>query len=152
EPPPASCGENAAGFSASYREGLVIFVVGEEATEGLHRAQFRSALAWIRKLQPSGLPLQRRLAVLGPSFSGSLPSLAQLLSDPPTAAELAIYSGSVSGRDSASRFAKAFDSRVTFHSFVQNDDEILARFCDYMKNEQRFDPSRLAIVSEDETA
>jgi len=160
--PPESCGENAAGLSPSYQEGLVIFVVGEEATEGLHRDQFRSALAWIGKLQPSGPPQRRRMAVLGPSFSGSLPSLAQLLSEPETAAvldlrkrreRLAIYSGSVSGRDSALAFAKALDSRVTFHSFVQNDDKILARFCGYMTREQpRFNPRRLAVVSEDETA
>jgi len=152
--PPASCGENP-NLLAAYRQGLVIFVVGEEATEGLHRAQFRNALAWIGKLQPSGIGQPRRMAVLGPSFSGSLPSLAQvLLSDPARKLpeELAIYSGSVSGRDSAFRFAKTFDSRVTFHSFVQNDDKIMARFCEYMKNELRFNPRRLAIVSEDETA
>ena len=43
--------------------------------------------------------------------------------------------------------------QVVFHSFVQNDDEILDRFCAYMTREQPgFDFGRVAIISEDETA
>jgi len=30
----------------SYREGLIVFVVGEDATQGIHGEQFRNALAW----------------------------------------------------------------------------------------------------------
>ncbi len=152
------------GLSKSYREGLIVFVVGEEATHGIHREQFRNALEWIAVLQPKTEKNRKRLAVLGPSFSGSFPSLAQVLSEPNTAdrldlrsttagRRLAIYSGSVSGKNSAAAFQKAFDSKVTFHSFVQNDDEILERFCKYITTEQSgFDPGKLAMISEDETA
>ena len=169
---PADCRENSgskdkkgrAVLSQSYREGLVVFVVGEEATRGIHREQFRNALEWIAVLQPKTEKNRKRLAILGPSFSGSFPSLAQVLSEPETAdrldlgamgdgQRLAIYSGSVSGKNSAAAFQKAFDSRVTFHSFVQNDDEILERFCKYIRAEQAgFDPGKLAMISEDETA
>jgi hypothetical protein len=31
----------------------VVFVVGDEATHGIHREQFRNALAWIATLRPS---------------------------------------------------------------------------------------------------
>ncbi len=47
----------------SYRSGLVVFVVGDEATNGIHREQFRNALAWIRALQPDDR--MRRVGILG---------------------------------------------------------------------------------------
>jgi hypothetical protein len=150
-------------LSKSYREGLVVFVVGEEATRGIHREQFRNALAWIAALKAKAAKVQR-VAILGPTFSGSLPSLAQVLSEtriterldlPATqdGQRLAIFSGSVSGGDAALAFDNTFASQVAFHSFVQNDDEILQRFCRYITKEQPgFEPGKVAIISEDETA
>lgn len=149
--------------SESYGEGLVVFVVGEDATHGIHKEQFRSALAWISILR-SNADQQKPLAILGPTFSGSLPSLAQVLSEKTITAQLgldqtrsgqqlAIYSGSVSSKHAAQAFHNTFQPNVTFYSFVQNDDEILGRFCNYMRREQRgFEPERVAIISEDETA
>jgi hypothetical protein len=151
-------------LSKSYREGLVVFVVGEEATQGIHAEQFRNALAWIAALEAKPAASIQRLAILGPTFSGSFPSVAQALSesekgrklDLTTTQEgqpLAIYSGSVSGADVAQSFHDAMGSQITFHSFVQSDDEILRRFCNYIRKEQPdFDAARVAIISEDETA
>jgi hypothetical protein len=63
------------------------------------------------------------------------------------------FSGSVSGSDEAQAFQEPLRSRVTFHSFVQSDHEILRRFCNYITKEQPgFELSRVAIISEDETA
>jgi hypothetical protein len=150
-------------LSKSYRDGLVVFVVGEEATRGIHTEQFRNALAWIAALE-TGSAGTRRLAILGPTFSGSFPSLAQVLSEQKTTAplhlraaqerpQLAIYSGSVSSKDAARAFQETLGSEIAFHSFVQSDDEILRRFCNYIRKEQPgFDGSRVAIISEDETA
>ena len=151
-------------LSRSYVEGLVVFVVGEEATQGIHSEQFRNALAWVAALEPKKTTQKKRVAILGPTFSGSFPSLARVLSDPeigkkldlPTTRgnqRLAIFSGSVSGGDSAQAFQKEFKSQITFHSFVQSDDEILRRFCVYLAKEQPgFDLGQVAMVSEDETA
>ncbi len=159
---PPKKGEGA--LSRRYSEGLVVFVVGEEATHGIHRDQFRNAVDWIAALHPTTDTKIRRIAILGPTFSGSLPSVAQVLSEPEITRRLdlsvprdgqglAIYSGSVSGNTSAQAFQKTFDSRVRFQSFVQDDDEILRRFCNYITHEQtEFDPSKIAIISEDETA
>lgn len=159
---PAKKDEDA--LSKSYREGLVVFVVGEEATDGIHKEQFRNALAWIAALRPKTNTRGKQLAILGPTFSGSLPSLTQLLSERKITAQLdlgqteggqrlAIFSGSVSSNDSAQVFQNTFDSQAVFHSFVQNDDEILRRFCNYIMREQSgFDPGRFAMISEDETA
>jgi len=158
----SGCKEGLGVLSEPYRQGLVVFVVGEEATHGIHRDQFQNALAWIGALQGGAESKIKRVAILGPTFSGSLPSLAQVLSEPeikvrlglgPDEQQLAIYSGSVSGNSAARLFQNTFDSQVRFHSFVQNDDEILQRFCGYIKKEQpTFDASRIAIISEDETA
>jgi hypothetical protein len=150
--------------SRIYGEGLVVFVVGEEATHGIHGEQFSNALKWIVALQPRTDGKRKRLAILGPTFSGSFSSVAQALSDPEMAQQLdldhtrndqrlAIYSGSVSGNDSARLFQNTFNSEVIFHSFVQSDEESLRRFCKYITTEQPgFDPGRLAVISEDETA
>ena len=158
----SGCKEDLGALSEPYRQGLVVFVVGEEAPHGIHRDQFQNALAWIGALQAGAESKIKRLAILGPTFSGSLPSLAQVLSEPeikaklelpPDDQRLAIYSGSVSGNSAARLFQNTFDSHVRFHSFVQNDDEILHRFCSYIEKEQpTFDANRIAIISEDETA
>lgn len=159
-----ACKQDLGALSRPYREGLMVFVVADEATHGIHREQFQNALAWIAALQPRTDGKINRLAILGPTFSGSLPSLAQVLSEPEIITQLdlprtqdgprlAIYSGSVSGNSSAHLFQATFDSQVTFHSFVQNDDEILRRFCSYIEKEQPgFEAGRVAIISEDETA
>jgi hypothetical protein len=156
-------------LSKSYEEGLIVFVVGEEATHGIHQEQFYNALQWISALQPKdgAAPTETQLAILGPTFSGSLPSVAQVLTDlfdvKRTAhrdldqvrknKRLAIFSGSVSSKLSATVFQRTFDPPVVFHSFVQNDDKIVDRFCRYMRAEQPgFDGRKFAIVSEDETA
>ena len=147
-----------------YREGLVVFVVGEEPTHGIHRDQFRNAVAWITALKPKPDAKIGRVAVLGPTFSGSFPSLAQVLSEyevrkrlglpaPPGGQPLAMFSGSVSGKEAADGFQAQHKSQGTFHSFVQDDDEILQRFCNYIVREQHgFEVGRIAIISEDETA
>lgn len=148
------------GYAKSYSEGLVVFVVGEEATEGIHREQFRNALRWLRALQPGAVNGRVPVGILGPSFSGSIPSLVQVLSEgkgggivePFDAQELAIFSGSISSKSSAESFQAAFSDQIRFHSFVEDDDEILCRFLAYMKGQQNTDPDRVAILSEDETA
>lgn len=158
--PPEGCGED---LSQGYSDGLVVFVVGEEATDGIHRKQFRNAVEWTTALQPDLDSRRKSVAILGPSFSGSIPSLAQLLSEPEIAAQLdleqsrnnqslAVYSGSVSSLPAVMSLQDKFGSRIVFHSFVQNDQEILDRFFHYMCAEQKPGFGRVAMISEDETA
>lgn len=159
-----------------FQEGLVVFVVGEEATRGVHRRQFQNAAAWISSLQATtGKPAP--VAILGPSFSGSFPSLAELLADEdvhkslaylpfaesPKDQQLRIYSGSVTGRSAAEWFGTVSGSdpklsdpqlsgwRISFHSFLNSDDASLNQYCDYL-DKAGMDASRVAILSEDETA
>jgi hypothetical protein len=150
---------------APYKKALIVFVVGEEPTRGIHRVQFENAVAWIRALQShggGGSPV----AVLGPTFSGSLPSLTELLSANNLSGifnggkELAIYSGSATSRDGGREFAKT--RGIDFRSFLQDDETILSLFCRYMGQASLGESGNgrskdgglenIAILSEDETA
>lgn len=152
-----------------FQEGLAVFVVGEEATRGIHRRQFQNAAAWIAVLQPH-IGICVPIAILGPTFSGSLPSLAELMANKDVQASLnykfvvpgnrvRIYSGSISGKEAAEAFGVMTSSsddnlklwNVEFHSFIESDDRILDDYCAYLKSEG-LRPDRVAFISEDETA
>jgi hypothetical protein len=137
-----------------YQQSLVVFIVGEDPTHGIHGHQFENAVRWISSLKQESASV----AILGPSFSGSFPSLAELLADQTVrenllnrpGAKLTIYSGSVSSRDAANWFTSKSPNnfQVKFRSFLQDDDTALRRFCDYLSP----GTPRLAVLSEDETA
>ena len=135
-----------------YQNALVVFIVGEEPTRGIHRVQFENAVAWIGALQQSG-DKRPSVAILGPTFSGSFPSLTDLLAKTNAVSNLnggrvfSIYSGSASSRDDGKHFAQT--KGIDFRSFVQNDKTELKQVCDYFGDANL---KNLAILSEDETA
>lgn len=139
---------------SAYRKGLIVFIVGEEPTGGIHREQFENAVAWIKALQQ---PKEQRTSVviLGPTFSGSFPSLSELLARTSVATlnegnRLSIYSGSASSKSAAESFSNV--PRREFRSFLQDDETLLNRFCQYLGGSRASELSQLAILSEDETA
>lgn len=153
-----------------FRRGLVVFVVGEEPTHGVHRMQFWNAAAWMAALQPgresTSAKYQFPAKIIGPSSSGSLPSLASLLVDlaaktnpgaskanPPARPTVLIYSGSVTSGVLVNRFLNFTGSTIDAHlwSFQQSDDRALDLYCRFLSR-SGFDLDKLAIVSEDETA
>jgi hypothetical protein len=153
-----------------FQDGLAVFVVGEEATRGIHRRQFQNAAAWIAALRPQ-IRVSLPIAILGPTFSGSLPSLAELMADdyvrkffnygfigPLPDSQLRIYSGSISGKEAVEGFVETsgLDQNlkvwnIHFYSFVESDDGILKDYCDYLPGEGIY-TDRVAVISEDETA
>lgn len=151
-----------------FQEGLAIFIVGEEATRGIHRRQFQNAARWVALLQPD-IDSSSPIAILGPTFSGSFPSLAELLADSEVRNslhkvvsqpdhQLRIYSGSVSGTEAVEAFGtlSATDPNlkgwnIHFHSFIESDDTLLRDYCDYL-NQKNLHAERVALISEDETA
>ncbi len=79
---PSPSGSKPSDPLAPYRNGLIVFVVGEDPTRGIHTEQFTNALAWIETLKDgTNSDNPARLAILGPTFSGSFPSLTKLLSN-----------------------------------------------------------------------
>jgi len=145
---------------APYRDGLIVFVVGEDPTRGIHTEQFTNALEWIKKLKGLNSKHRARTAILGPTFSGSFPSLAKLLSegDSPAAAPRAIYSGTANDGRSILQFDQASKSdsklsklKIDFHGFLERDEVSLERYCRYV-SKQGNGPGAIAVISEDETA
>jgi len=142
-----------------YRAALIVFVVGEESTRGIHRKQFENAVAWITALQKEKNK-PAAVAILGPTFSGSFPSLTELLSSDKVRSglnrvsglPLAVYSGSASSGDAGNQFAQT--PGIAFRSFLQDDNTILDRFCRYLgqTTSGQFDLKNMAVLSEDETA
>lgn len=142
--------------------GLAVFVVAEEPTAGIHRAQFVNALRWIAALQPEQ-PFGNSVRILGPSFSGSIPSLAQLLAEQApllqkrAAADVRIFSGNVSSTVAVDWLQQRLQEKdlkpvqVKFRSFQNSNNVDLDRFCRYVFA-NGMEPSSVAIVSEDETA
>jgi hypothetical protein len=142
-----------------YQKALIVFVVGEETTGGIHREQFENAVAWIRALQPAS-EAGSSVAILGPSSSGSFPSLSDLLSKTGLLADnkstssgreenrLAVYSGGTSSRKDGLAFSQT--KGIDFRSFVRDDTTALDLLCRYFA--PNGSPQNLAILSEDETA
>jgi hypothetical protein len=146
-----------------FDSGLVVFIVGEEPTGGIHRRQFENAVKWITALQPKTdahtLPVQ----ILGPTFSGSIPSLINLLRETATslsgrvAQHLRIFSGTVSSNagvhwlNQATYHEDLALLNIEFRSFEHSGNLDIDRYCRYMIA-SGMDLAKLAIVSEDETA
>jgi hypothetical protein len=128
-----------------YRQSMVVFIIGEDLTDGIHRKQFENTLKWIAALQADSTE-RTPVAILGPTFSGSFPSLAELLSkddvhrdfrarSEASGKQLAIYSGSATDKEAVTWFSnieELKDLGISFRSFLQDDDTALDRF--WLKN------------------
>jgi hypothetical protein len=171
--PNKPCYETAAHSSNNpllpYQDGLIVFIVGEDPTKGIHADQFTNALAWIDQLKGLNKNNRARTVLLGPSFSGSFPSLAKLLSDQDpkkyvrtvwdsASGPLAIHSGTANDGGSIQRFGELAESnpnlkalKIDFHGFLERDEVSLERYFQYLKSEH-YKRSEIAVISEDETA
>ena len=141
-----------------FQAGLLVFVVGEQPTGGINDEQFENALAWIDKL--GGDPEKRGLRILGPTFSGSLASLARELSKTGAAANylqnIFVYSGTANSNESIDRFKRflcnsAPNQCTRFRSFLESDELMTHRFLQFL-NQSHYELNKVVILSEDETA
>ncbi len=139
--------------ASPYQQGLIVFVVSEQPTGGINATEFSNSVLWMERL--GGLKSDRFLGILGPTFSGSIPSLARALSPHLNAfnlqAPLQVVSGSVSSETSYKWFQKYLTGHGFFQTATEGDALMVNRFCDYVQD-QGYDRSRIALVSEDETA
>lgn len=145
-----------------YASGLLLFVVGEQPTGGIDPHQWDNALSEMK----SGLvefaqhvSNQKKLLVLGPNFSGSLPSLQREieahLSDYP---HVLVLSGTTSNYGEVNAFRSALkklndtlpSSSLNFGTFAEADEIHIARYLQYLDNVGG-NRREVAILSEDET-
>ncbi len=132
---------------------LFVFVVAETPTGGINRTEFGTAVKIIKQAGQGKDPLR----IIGPTFSGSLYSLAQLISHLPEDGfkSVVIRSGTVSSWETAHWFVGQKDSdggvAVDFATFQQSDRYMLRRFLEFEKK-RGYDADRIAVLTEDETA
>jgi hypothetical protein len=139
----------------SLTDKLLVFVVGESPTGGVRKVQFWSAAQLVQKLFDKQTP--RVLRVFGPTFSGSLQSLSELLecegtNDFPCGATRIIeFSGTVTSRPAVERFKKA-NPKITFATFQEYDDYAISRFLNFAVQRRAYLSNEIAVLSEDESA
>ena len=151
-----------------YQCGLFVFVVGEEPTAGLNRVQWDNALHWIDGHADKNRP-DKALRVLGPNFSGSMPSFVRALEDTGmyagTFTSTLLYTGRIRGCASWRWLQRALHPApnseapppttvklpVRIADFEENDALQSDRLYRYLKD-RGHRLSEIAILSEDETA
>ncbi len=123
---------------------LLVFLVGETPTGGIDRAQFWNARTYGKQLNGG----QNRVFVLGPTFSGSFHSLADLLGQD-ASSKYVIRSGNASSMPDAEAL-RATDPTIDFRSANMNSDDFRV---DFRAALDALDISRgsAAILAEDET-
>jgi len=152
--------------NAPYSNGLAVFVVADEPTKGINSDEWNEALRLISAGEVDSDA--KTLRVLGPTFSGSLPSLARLLGQESLREggfrKVTIYSGAVSSCASIQRFQRFAEDaasgglqgrepqlQVKFGTFSENSELLIYRLLMYFKSMNQSLAS-VAIISEDETA
>lgn len=168
---PADC-KDALGLAprsgdAPYQCGLFVFVVGELPTGGLNRIQWDNALHWIDGHANRNRP-DKTLRVLGPNFSGSMPSFVRALEDTGmyagTFTSTLLYTGRIRGCASWRWLNRELNPPpspgpppttvklpVRVADFEENDALQTDRLYRYLKD-RGHRLSEIAILSEDETA
>lgn len=140
-----------------YQGGLAIFIVAEMPTGGIDQSEFENALSWIQQL--GGLSPGQGLKILGPTFSGSLPSLYKSIQSDKLRkffsekGKIRISSGSVSSDEQyeAFRWRLQKDELGDFSTAMESDSTLVDRFCQFI-TQRGYSTGRVAFLSEDETA
>ncbi len=153
---------------APYQCGMFVFVVGEEPTAGLNRIQWDNALHWIDG-HASKNRADKVLRILGPNFSGSMPSFVRALEETGmyagTFSSTLLYTGRIRGCASwrwlnhelnpvlqpGAPAPTTVKLPVRIADFEENDSLQTDRFYRYLKDRGHH-LSEIAILSEDETA
>jgi len=149
---------SAGSYDDPYNHGLFVFLVGEKPTTGINRIQWDNALTWIEQ-HANEDSSDRALRVLGPTFSGSVPSMARALIDlgkqPGNFTNVLLYTGTIRGCSSyrwlRAELRNSAAIPMRFADFNQNDAIQVDRYFRYLRN-QGHSVSEVALLSEDETA
>lgn len=141
---------------------LAVFVVGNSPTGGINRTQFLEVLSRLKSLSPN----QTELSILGPSFTGSGPSLRALLSSDEIKnlglQKITIASGSISdprcdhllpaGESKSGRCTSPNIPNTTFVSFGIDRDWRIQQTIKFLRKYGRFGNDDIAELNEDESS
>jgi hypothetical protein len=157
QPPPEKPDEEL--YKGPYDKGLFLFLVAEKPTTGINRIQWDNALTWIDKNGDSN-SREQGLRILGPTFSGSVPSVVRAVIDsskqyPKTFPNVILYTGTIRGCSAYARLEEELSKPgllpVRTADFQENDAIQIDRYFKYL-TDRGHALSEVAILSEDQTA
>lgn len=134
---------------------LLVFLVGETPTAGINRIAFNTARQYAAVLGNSNLSIcatSACSAVLGPVFTGSIPSLKLLLESEPDLAQQETYV--VSGTVTGAQPAALTTSGTHFCRTIESGDNTQNALLEYLRGRSPLDAdpsSSFAYLIEDET-
>lgn len=144
--------------NSSLTDKLLVFVIGESPTGGVRKPQFWSATQLVRNLFKKPPEVLR---IFGPTFSGSLQSVSELLKCnnlekpfPCNSKQIIEFSGTVTSRSAIERFKDGFkeaNPRLSFATFQEYDDYEISRFLNFAEK-RGYQACEIAVLSEDESA
>lgn len=116
------------------RESLLgVLLIGEDPIRGINKEQFGKALSLIAKFRRPDDP--KTVSVLGPAFSGSIPSLAIAMRNGEDAeVKYRVITGSATAKDNAAALSGYMGDRATYESAIVNDDVATRSFFEYLEN------------------
>ncbi len=150
------------------RRLLLLFLVGETPTTGIHKDAFNNALDQILRLHEAGISQPSedgswKIRVLGPSFSGSATSLSlsikELFNQRPRSArvKVQIISGSATAINKNDILClTGNNANVTFNTTVPLDSDVQKAFFAYLRDigaiKEGVDEPQIAILTEGNTS
>jgi hypothetical protein len=134
---------------AALLDQLAVFLVAESATIGVDRYQFRDAIGRIAE-QKKTAQKENDYDILGPTFTGSLPSLADLLEEPATKLHLPkkVVATTVTGKAGVDWFRARVEKSLAFTTTLYDDEAAWTAFTEHLK----YQHPRVALLSETETS
>ena len=133
---------------------LLVMLVPETATQGIYGIAMRSALDTARALQQPGTTIR----ILGPWYSGSVPSLGLALdlwrSHQPNAPRIRIVSGTADTLSNRALIRPSNDrgeSDVSYAATVVPNSVLMRVLAEHLTEAPRFRPVRIAILAESNT-
>jgi hypothetical protein len=155
--PPCELSE-AGQLGEPYKCGIFVFLVAETPTSGLNQIQWHNAQAWMDLHARRDRP-DLALRILGPTFSGSMPSIVRALASLGTNGSsfksVLLYTGRIRGCSSWKWLKRQLNGAkqlpVRTSDFVENDAVVIDRFYRFLQDRGHA-LSEVAILSEDETA
>jgi len=117
---------------------LAVFLVGETPTKGIDQDQFHSASCFATHLSPAGRPT----GILGPTYSGSFPSLRQALQEEKNLGP-EVISGTTTSPQAITDFQR--DGNSGFFTTLHNDEWAHAQL------RKKYSWSRVAVLAEGDT-
>jgi len=133
----------------SGKDDLAVFLVGESPTGGIDTDQMKAAVQYIWRgtsdcdEDPQKAMVARRIRIAGPTFSGSLASLAEVIQDTGLPQLFEVVSGSTTSTGAIEQFRKTVPG---FEATVQDDVSAMQAFLD------RVGSDKVAVLSEGDTA